>query len=183
MKKFSKEEKLNFIIALIFIAIGASLRLVTHAPNFTPIATIALFGGVYFSRRVAIILPVLAMIFSDLFIGFYDPRLMIAVYGSFILCVGIGFWLKRNKKWYTIAGGAIASSVSFFIITNFVVWAFSSWYPKSFFGIIQCYTMALPFLRNTLAGDVFYAAVFFGAYELARALVRNKVGVKKTAGA
>lgn len=160
----------KFIIALLFILVGVSLRLIPHAPNFTPIAAIALFAGVYFSKKIALILPILAMFFSDVFIGFYDFKLMAAVYGSFILCAILGFWLKNRKKWNTIAGAALLSSVLFFIITNFAVWAFSSWYAKSFSGLIQCYVMALPFLKNTLLGDLFYTAIFFSAYELATAL-------------
>lgn len=169
----------KFIIALFFILVGVSLRLIPHAPNFTPIATIALFAGVYFSKKIALLLPVLAMLISDLFIGFYDFKLMAAVYGSFILCTIMGFWLKKHKKWNTIAGAALLSSAFFFVITNFAVWAFSSWYAKSFSGLIQCYIMALPFLKNTLLGDLFYTAVFFGAYELAIALVGKIFKEKK----
>ena len=169
----------KFIIALFFVLIGVGLRLVPHAPNFTPIAAVALFSGVYFSKKIALTLPILAMLISDLFIGFYDFKLMVAVYGSFILCAILGFWLKKHKKWNTVAGAAFLSSAFFFVITNFAVWLFSSWYTKSFSGFIQCYIMALPFLKNTLLGDLFYTAVFFGAYELSTALVGKIFKEKK----
>jgi len=169
----------KFIIALLFVLIGVGLRLVPHAPNFTPIAAIALFAGVYFSKKIALTLPILAMLISDLFIGFYDIKLMAAVYGSFILCAILGFWLKKHKKWNTVTGAAFLSSGLFFIVTNFAVWLFSSWYTRSFSGLIQCYIMALPFLKNTLLGDLFYTAVFFGAYELSIALVDKILKEKK----
>ena len=176
--EISKNGKiLEFIIALFFILIGVSLRIIPHAPNFTPIAAIALFGGVYFSKKIALFLPVLAMLISDVFIGFYDLKIMAAVYGSFILCTILGFWLKKRKKWQTVAGAAILSSVLFFLITNFAVWAFSPWYAKTFSGIIQSYIMALPFFRNTLLGDLFYVGAFFGAYELALSLIKNRYSV------
>ena len=179
MKIFKKGKNIEFLIALIFILIGISLRLIPHAPNFAPIAAIALFGGVYFSKKIALTLPVLAVLISDVFIGFYDLKLMAAVYGSFILCAVLGFWLKNNKKWHTVAGAAILSSVLFFLITNFAVWAFSPWYAKTFSGIIQSYVMALPFFRNSLLGDLFYTTVFFGAYELVRVWVRKRFEIKR----
>lgn len=179
--EISKKGKiLEFIIALLFILIGVILRIIPHAPNFAPIAAIALFGGVYFSRKIALILPVGAMLISDMFIGYYEPKLMVTVYGSFLLCVVLGFWLKKHKKWHTVLGSATLSAVLFFLITNFAVWAFSPWYAKTFSGIIQCYLMALPFFRNTLLGDLFYTTVFFGSYELAQIWIRSRFGIKKT---
>ncbi|MFA5878085.1 MAG: DUF6580 family putative transport protein [Candidatus Staskawiczbacteria bacterium] len=179
MPKFTKKEKtLGFTIALVFILIGVSLRIIPHAPNFVPIAAIALFGGAYFSKKIALVLPLVAMIVSDLFIGFYDLRLMAFVYSSFLLSVILGFYLKNNKKWYIIGGSAILSSVLFFFITNFAVWAFSPWYAKTLSGVIQCYVMALPFFRNTLFADIFYTGVFFGGYELVRYLAMSKLRSK-----
>ena len=169
----------KFVIALLFILVGISLRLIPHAPNFAPIAAIALFGGVYFSKKTALILPVAAMFISDIFIGFYDIKIMAAVYGSFLLSVILGLWLKNHKKWHTVAGTAVLSSVLFFLITNFAVWAFSPWYAKTFSGLIQCYIMALPFLKNSLLGDLFYTTVFFGTYELAIIWVKKRFKTKE----
>jgi len=169
-----KGEFLEFIFALIFILIGVSLRLLPHPPNFAPIATIALFGGVYLSKKVALILPIAAMTISDIFIGYYEPKLMVSVYGSFLLCVILGFWLKNHKKWYTVLGSSILGAVLFFLITNFAVWAFTPWYTKDFSGILQCYLMALPFFKNTLLGDLFYVATFFGVYEIVEVWIRKK---------
>ncbi len=172
------KKNLKFLIALLFILTGVVFRLIPHAPNFTPIAAIALFGGVYFSKRLAIVLPLGAMIISDIFIGFYDIKIMSAVYGSFVLCAVLGIWLKSHKNWQTIGASAILSSVLFFLITNFAVWAFSPWYAKTFSGIVQSYFMALPFFRNSLLGDLFYTAVFFAAYELAIVFASKKLQVK-----
>ncbi|MDI6591681.1 MAG: hypothetical protein QME61_01960 [Patescibacteria group bacterium] len=116
----------------------------------------------------------MAMIISDLFIGFYEPKLMASVYGSFLLCVILGGWLKGNKNWSTILGSSLLCSLTFFLITNFAVWAFTSWYAKTLSGIIQCYLMTLPFFRNTLLGDLFYVTIFFGAYEMVEVYIRKK---------
>lgn len=178
MKKeiFTKTEKnLEFLIALLFILVGIIFRLLPHPPNFVPIGAIALFSGVYLSKKRALILPLTTMLISDLLIGLYEPKLMISVYGSFLLYVLLGFWLKKRKKWYTILGGSILGGILFFLITNFAVWIFTPWYQKTLMGLIQCYLMALPFFKTTLSGDLFYAIMFFGAYELAIALMRAKI--------
>ncbi len=181
MSKLTKKGKtLEFFIALLFVLIGVSLRLLPHPPNFAPILAIALFGGVYLSRKIAFVLPIFAIAISDIFIGYYGIVLMIAVYGTFLLSVVLGFWLKKHKKWYTVGGIAILSAVLFFLITNFAVWAFTPWYAKTLSGIIQCYIMAIPFFRNTLLGNLFYVTVFFGAYEIATVWVRKRFSVTET---
>jgi len=175
MQAVKKIQITEVAIAVLLVLIGVGSRLLLHPPNFTPIAAIALFAGVYLPRRTALILPVAAMVISDIFIGYYEISLMAVVYGSFLLCVFLGFWLKKNKKWYTIGGSAILGAVLFFIITNFAVWAFTPWYAKTFVGLIQCYFIALFFFKNTLLGNLFYVSVFFGSYELARAWVRERL--------
>ena len=178
MSELNKKGKiLEIIIITTFVLIGVGLRLLPHPPNFTPIAAIALFGGVYFSKRMALALPLAAMIISDIFIGYYEFSLMFSVYGSFLLCVILGFWLKKHKKWYTVIGSSILGAVLFFLITNLAVWAFTPWYAKTLSGIIQSYLMALPFFKYTLLGDLFYVIIFFGAYELVEAWITKKFKV------
>ena len=168
---FTRERILEFSVALVLILVGVSLRLLSHPPNFAPIAAIALFGGVYFRKKIALALPMTVMIVSDIFIGHYEVGLMIFVYGSFLVCVILGFWLKKHKKWYTVLGSSVVAAVAFFLLTNFAVWLFAPCYTKNIFGILQCYLMALPFFRNTLLGNLFYVSAFFGAYEMVRSLV------------
>jgi hypothetical protein len=173
MEVSKKGKILEYIVAFFLVLIGVSLRLLPHPPNFTPITAIALFGGVYFSKKIALALPILMMIVSDIFIGYYQIGLMFSVYGSFLLCVIFGIWLKKHKKWYTVGGSAIMSAVLFFLITNFAVWAFTPWYAKTLFGLFQCYLMATPFFKNTLLGDLSYVTIFFGAYEIIEMWIRK----------
>lgn len=158
---------IELFIVFFLVAVGVVLRFLPHAPNFAPIAALALFSGVYLPKKLALIIPVAAMLISDFFLGFYEPAVGVAVYGCFIFSVFLGLVIKKHKKWYTILGGSLAGSVVFFLVTNFAVWAFTPWYAKTLFGFHQCYLMAWPFFRNTLLGDLFYMGVFFGLYELA----------------
>lgn len=150
----------------IFVLIAALLRLVPHAPNFAPIGAMALFGGTYLGKRYAIALPIVAMFLSDMFIGFDSLSSRLTVYGTFILIGLIGLWLRERKSLQNIVLASFAGSLLFFVTTNFGVWAFGTIYPKTFEGLVACFVAAIPFFRNTLAGDLFYTGVFFGGFEL-----------------
>lgn len=118
------------------------------------------------------------MIISDTFIGYYEFGLMISVYGSFLICIFLGFWLKKHKKWYTILGSSVLAATIFFLLTNFAVWFFTPWYTKNIFGLIQCFLLALPFFRNALLGDLFYVSAFFGIYATVRFWLTTKKPAK-----
>jgi len=148
--------KKQFII-ITFIVIAAVIRLFPHIPNVTPITAMALFSGVYFTdKKYAFIIPLLAMFLSDIFLGF--SMITLFVYAAFILVGYIGIASKKmNIKTILI------SSLSFFIITNFGVWLIG--YPKTFDGLLECYTLAIPFFRNSLIGDFFFAGVMYYGFE------------------
>lgn len=150
-----------------FILLGVFARLIPHSPNFTPVGAIALFGGYSLDKKQAFILPLLMMLLSDLFIGFDSLQMRVFVYGSFLVAVLIGRLLKNNLSYKNLVLASFASSIVFFIVTNFAVWVFTPLYLKTFDGFVNCFIMALPFFRNTLLGDLFYTGVIFGSYRLA----------------
>lgn len=157
----------KIIIAILLIAIGVIGRLVPHMWNVTPIVAIALFSGAYLSRRYMILVPITAMLIADAYIGFYDIWLQLAVYGSFGL-VGIFSYLTRHQKSVaTVLFASVSASTLFFLITNFVVWKITPWYSSDIVGLMQSYTLAIPFFRNMVIGDLVFTGVFFGVYELA----------------
>lgn len=167
--------QLRFLVLVGMILATAASRLIPHPPNFAPIGAMALFAGACFAnRRAAFVVPLAAMCLSDLAIGLLSGnlslglhRLIPVVYGSFALIVCLGFWLRRRRKIAPIAGATSASSILFFVLTNLVVWALGSWYPKTWEGLVACYVAAIPFFHNTLLGDAVCATVLFGGLALA----------------
>ena len=160
----------RLIALLSAIAAAAALRLVPHPPNFTPIGAMALFSGVYFRRHpLALVAPFAAMLLSDAVIGFHSG--MPFVYASFALIVVLGWFVVSRISIVPIAAATIASSVLFFVITNLGTWLLSGIYPYSLAGLGACYVAAIPFFQNTLAGDLFYAALLFGGFALAEHVV------------
>jgi len=158
----------GFLLLTGMIFIAAFVRLIPHPPNFAPIAAMALFGGAYFTKKwAAIVVPLTALFITDLIIGFHGT--MWAVYLSFILIVMIGMMMIKKKKISNIFLASVSSSVLFFVISNFGVWITGAYYSKDITGFTACYTAAIPFFHYTLLGDLFFVALLFGAYELARA--------------
>lgn len=158
------------MLALGLIIIGILLRFAPHAPNFTPVAAIALFGGAYLGRRQALIVPLALMVISDFFIGMHNVALF--TYGAFIAITLVGFLLKMKKSAFNIVAASLGSSVLFYLVSNFGVWVMG-WYPRTFAGLVDCYIMALPFLRDFTAATLIYSGAFFGGYALVARLVKG----------
>ena len=165
-KKVSKIRKIgkNLAVPLAFIILGALSRLLPHLPNATPVGALALFSGFYLPKKQAFLVPLLAMAAADLFLGGHSTLLW--VYGSFLLIVALGFLLKGRLKAENVILTSLSSSILFFLITNFGVWASTSMYSKDLAGLLQSYVMGIPFLRPTVLGDLFYSGVIFGSYAL-----------------
>lgn len=168
----------RFLIIFLLLAVGLSVgvRLLPHPPNFTPIAALALFAGVYAARisKWYLFVPLFAMALSDVLIGTYEWKIMAVVYGSFFVVGLIGLLAAKRKNTGTVILGALGGSMLFYIATNFAVWAFTPMYPATLEGLAMSYAMALPFFRNMVLGDLFYTGLFFGAYELALALTAQR---------
>jgi hypothetical protein len=163
------------LMTLMAMILGAAaFRLLPHPPNFTPIGAMALLGGACFAdKRLAFIVPLTALLLSDLVLALtrYGAAVfggqMAFVYASFAFIGCIGLWLRHRRRTLPIAGAALAGSTLFFVVTNFGVWATGALYPRTAAGLVECYVAALPFFRNTLLGDVCYAALLFGGFALA----------------
>jgi hypothetical protein len=176
MKKTNVKSMLSYG-SIILLAVAA--RLIPHAPNFAPIGGLALFSGSSFKKKIALIIPLSAMFISDIFLGFH--KTVPYVYVSFIIIAMIGSLIKNNK-WQSIILASLASSVLFFLITNFGVWATGAMsYPRNFGGLMQSYAMGLPFFRNTIISDLFYSFSFFYGYKFLSNFVFKKLFAKLSA--
>jgi hypothetical protein len=157
----------KFWALTLMILAAAFTRLIPHYPNFTAVGAMALFGGAYFSKKyLAFIVPVAAMLISDLFLGFYSG--MWVVYLSFLLIVVIGMQIGQTKKPGRVLLASVTASVSFFLITNFALFPPNIIYPQNLAGIVESYIAAIPFFSYTLLGDLFFVGIMFGAFEIAK---------------
>ena len=170
------------------IVMAAISRVLPHPPNFTPIAAMALFGGACFAdKRFAFIVPLLAMIISDSIlelmsgIGFHNT--IIYVYASFVLITFVGIYMRNKANAGNIILASLTSSILFFLITNFGVWQVSvpsgasGEFEMGIKGLLNTYTIAIPFYNNdifgsffanTIIGDLFYCGIMFGSLYFAK---------------
>jgi len=165
----------------LLVSSGVALRLTCHdLPNFAPVAAMALFAGYFFrSTLLAACVPLTVMAISDRVLGGYHPGVMALVYGMLVFPVCLrgllqrafafqrGRWIESLAPLAGLLSCALASSVLFFLVTNFGVWLGFNTYDRSWSGLVDCYVAAIPFFRYTLAGDMFFATVLFGSYALA----------------
>ncbi len=166
------------IIPFLIILSAVLMRLLPHPPNFAPIGALALFSGAHFGKKLRYIIPLFAMIVSDMFLGFDSATPF--VYAAFCVTILLGSWMKNNPGVVKLFSVSIASSLLFFFITNFGVWAAGSMYTKNLSGLMQSFAMGVPFFRNTVAGDMLYSFVFFYGYIFLNSLqTRMNIALKK----
>ncbi len=165
--------KIRLAIALVFAA--ALTRLLPHPDNFTPIGAMALFGAAYFNRQaLTLSIPFIALFISDLILNnviyrqYYPEFTLITswwIYGAFSLVMLAGWLLlRRSVNPARVILASLASSLIFFLVSNLSTWTETTLYPKTFAGLLTCYTAGLPFLKNTVMGDLFFSGVLFGTY-------------------
>jgi len=155
-----------------------AFRFMPHPENVAPIGAFALMGGLFLNRRLALVVPVLALVLSDWvlntrmgYAAFHAPRLL--DYVAFLM-IGMAALAIRNKGWKIQFGGALAVPFFFYAVSNFGVWLTGlslsgQPYPKSVAGLVECYVAGLPFLRGSMLGDWGFMALFAGVMALAAA--------------
>tara|TARA_Y200000002_G_scaffold333382_1_gene299752 strand:+ start:173 stop:658 length:486 start_codon:yes stop_codon:yes gene_type:complete len=152
---FNKKER----VLTSFIIVAVLVRLFPHPPNVAPITAVALFAGTHFSRKHwAILMPILAMLVTDVFLGF--SMITPIVYLAFVGVTALGFVLKKMN-----IGTVLLSSLLFFVVTNLGVWFL--YYPLTPEGLMTCFTLALPFFGYAVVGDLFFSAALLFGYRYA----------------
>ena len=173
------------VFALIVLVLAAGWRLfilqVPDLSNFSPIMALAFCSGVYFRKRSLWIVPVAALLLSDLYIDHwyaqvyhYDWSVRDAAIRILCFAAGLGFGLavSGHRSWLNLASGLLGSSILFYLGTNTAAWSVDAAYAHTFAGWWQAMTVGHPqypptlfFFRNTLLSDVFFTGAFALAME------------------
>ena len=178
-----KLNRSNLLILFILILACALYRVWDSRPmGFAPQIAMALFAGsVSKDKRFAFLFPILSLFISDLIYqilylqglssikGFYSGQ-----WQNYLLIASItiiGFFINKNKIGQIFIG-SLAGAVYFFLISNFMVWVGGGWdinnqpYPRSFSGLMLCYTEALPFFKWSVLSTFIFNGIFFGSFYL-----------------
>ena len=145
----------KFFYLLFFGVILALSRIIPHPPNFTPILASAIMAPMLIKDRLfGAAIPILAMFISDVIIGFYSYQFVI--YSSILV---ISLVSPMHKNYTRLGIMAVGGSVWFFIATNFAEWIIWDYYPKTIEGLLTCYTVAIPFFKNTLISTCLFTGL------------------------
>ena len=162
-------------IAVRFLPFAGPFNVLPHAWHFTPVAASLLYFGARGSRR-QLWIPVVLLAATDViltkfiyaYVFSWDHLVTFAWYAGI---VWLGTNLREKSGFWRVVAAALASSVSFFVISNFAMWAaWSDMYPRTFAGLMTCYTAAIPFFRGTVESDLFFSVAMFGLPVLLQAL-------------
>tara|TARA_Y100000590_G_C15669310_1_gene995694 strand:- start:940 stop:1461 length:522 start_codon:yes stop_codon:yes gene_type:complete len=161
-----------YILPICLILVLAFTRLIPHPSNFTPVLALGIFSGFYFRNFIlSFFIVISSMFIGDLFLGFHNT--MFFTYSSLAVAVLVGIFLK-NFGTLGITLGGLASSIAFFLVTNFGAWVTLDMYEKNFEGLIQSYFLAIPFFHNTLISTFLYLFLIKIIFEL---LLKKRVAI------
>ena len=178
-----KLNRSNLLILFILILACALYRVWDSRPmGFAPQIAMALFAGsISKDKRFAFLFPILSLFISDLLYQFLYSQGLSTIKGfysgqwqNYLLIASItiiGFFINKNKIGQILVG-SLAGAVYFFIISNFMVWIGGGWdinnqpYPRSFSGLMLCYTEAMPFFKWSVLSTLLFNGIFFGSFYL-----------------
>jgi hypothetical protein len=162
------------MLAYLFVVLAIAVRFLPHPLSFTPVAAALLFFGARGPRR-QMWMPLALLAVSDVILTkavyayvFNWDQLVTWVWYAAIL--GLGTKLRDKATPLRVIGAALTSSVSFFLLSNFAVWAAWDMYPKNFAGLMESYAIGLPFFRRGIEGDLLFTSLMFATPMVIHAL-------------
>ena len=153
-------------IAVRFLPFAGPFNVLPHAWHFTPLAASLLFFGARGSRRQMWI-PLVLFALTDVVLTKYIYAFQfswdqLVTWAWYAAILWLGSSLREKSGPVRVIAAALASSASFFLVSNFAVWVWSGMYPRTFSGLMTCYTLGIPFFRPTVISDLFFSCAFFG---------------------
>ncbi|MFA6272225.1 MAG: DUF6580 family putative transport protein [Patescibacteria group bacterium] len=149
-------KKLSF--ALLLVVVGVIGRyLLLDFPNVETMTAVALLAGALLGGGYTVVVPLLAVAVFDIFYG--NSSILFFTWSAWAIIGLIGLVLKgkKMKTWKftaSMAGLGVASSLFFYIWTNFGVWLIGDWYPETLSGLMTCMIAGLPFLKAQIMGNL-----------------------------
>lgn len=171
---------MNRFLPNLLILLSVAGRLIPHPANMTPVGAAALVGGSRLDGVWRWVTPFVALALSDLLLYFiygFKPWSLVTlfIYASFAINIFLGRRIGGNQRYLKLGLFSVAGSLQFFLISNFGVWMEGLLYPQTWEGLVQCYAMAIPFLKNSLAGDLAWSFGLFAIIDRSRVWAGKKL--------
>jgi len=156
------------MLAYLFLvfAVAVHMRFLPMPFSFAPVTAALLYFGARRPRKEMWV-PVAALAAAGVYLsrvtyGYSVSADLWVTWAWYAAIVLLGGLLAKNASALRIGAATLTASVSFFLLSNFAVWAVWSMYPKTAGGLAMCYVAGLPFFRNAVVSDLFFAGAFFG---------------------
>lgn len=148
--------------------------------NFSPMAAIALCGAAYLPKRLAVVLPVCALLVTDIVLnahyGFPTWSMWtLPRYACYAAIAAYGWTLRDRASWAHLIPSSIGASLVFYIVSNTFSWIADPNYVKNLAGWWQALTVGTPghaptwmFYVNTFVSDVGFTSLFVACMQAAK---------------
>jgi hypothetical protein len=162
--------------AYILLIVALLSRLVPHPDwwNFTAVTGALLYFGARRPWR-EMLAPLAALMATDYVLTaftYHYPfrwQAYVTTWAWYFAVMALGWILLRTRTTFLrVAAGALLGPTSFFIVSNYAVWAGGGLYPHTSGGLLACYVAAIPFYRNDLISTAIVAGLAFGVPVLVR---------------
>jgi hypothetical protein len=174
------------MLAYLFLFIAVATRFAPHPWHLTLIGAALLFFGAKRSPKEwitpLVILSAVDVYLTRVWYGLrVTPDQLLTVLW-YLFALFIGYLLVSKVSPIRVVSASLISALSFFVVSNFAVWLFGTMYDKTFVGLLQCYTMAIPFFRGTLLSDLVFTPVLFSIPFALTLLQKQSIGVNRRIG-
>jgi hypothetical protein len=174
----------SIMAAYLVLLLAVLSRILPYAFGATSVGFTAVGGGLLFfgarRGRLHTIAAVVALMATDFYLTTrvfglaFHPTAYLATWAWYAaVCLFGNRVLGGKPSMVRVGGAALATSTSFFLLSNFMVWAGSHMYPHSIAGLVACYIAAIPFYANDVMSTGITVGALFGLPRLAESISQS----------
>ena len=170
------------LLSTLFLAAFLERTAWDLGPNIELVTTTVVLASLYLGRKSTFWLTFAIIALSDRVIG--NSKIFLFTWSGFLIPA---FFLPNlfknlklninNYRWKLLGltGSGMLANLFFFFYTNFGVWLLDSWgiYTKDAPGLIKCYILGLPFLKNQLISSLIFIPAVYLSIELAQYIAKK----------
>ena len=162
--------------AYLLLVVAILTRVVPHHDwlNFTAVGGALLYFGARRSWR-EMLAPLAALMVTDYCLTVFSYHYSfvwtayLTTWSWYLAAMVLGrILLKSRTSWLRAGAAIVLGPTSFFLVSNYAVWAGGTMYPRTLSGLAACYAAAVPFYRNDLLSTAMMVGLAFGVPVLVR---------------
>lgn len=162
------KQKSNRKLILFYVVFAVLAKIMPHTPSLSPLNNFYLHAGSKLTKKLATVIVLMSTFLADIILSYFNGYSVFGywsffTYSGFVMIALLGSKISQTASMKKLICCVISCSFIFWTWTNFGCWLLMPIYTKNLFGLINCYTKALPFLRNAVFGDLLWSIVVFNS--------------------